>query len=328
MSKFFERLFEYNYDDPSLEFGVHYYRDSRAHLDRETGNLHLDYFGQRIAEVHKDFSVVLCRPESGNAPGITKRWEYLIGSLVQNTATRARLSVSSRKLKTAAGLEETTVYIDYNIYDLGEKRWKRIASLNQAFRERARVSLNAVGGLQIERLDKRLDVTKDNKKYRDFTSKLRKLKAVLVAQAKMGVNLDLLKGSSYSQDTPVAKLVLGHCKAENRYYLSLDDQKDALYKLIMDWVEKDPSVEPLRLIAALCSYRRSSNKDGVEDLTRRVTNALREMQVEFLRRECITISEPSNSSEKLNDESHDQDGVLLPTPRLREVQVPCEAEVC
>lgn len=310
----------------SYEFGYCVDRNVFAH--REPDGWAIAYFGERIAE-KKDSAddLLFTIPDGGMSAAVSKRYANLLPGTTD---------VFSKKLKRANGLNEVQLTIQTREYDSALRAYKTVCKTTVTAASRFRVIFDATekSKYSVVAEDNVVDVSKDNVKYRDFNAKLKKLKAVLVAQLKMGAYNDLLTDKGYwDRTSPINSTAYGLADKDiMATYLSDKDAQAIAYKLCSDWVDKN-NVTQLRNIVAVLAYGRSSNekRGSLEDLKRRVLNGLRDVQVAFLRKECITISEPPNSLRELNESSSgsdDQDRLVQPHDGLREVQVPSKAEVC
>lgn len=261
-----------------FEYGVPAYDEIYWH---KKGEIYVaSWWGRGFVELHPDDSVYVVMHEHWSN-GNTTRLDRLTGK-----------DFVTRRKPRANGMLQ---------YELTCIKFGRATSYG-------RFLLHSNGAVEAADLAEPV-AAKDNEKYRTFNAKLKKLKAALLAQIKMGTYKDIeawlevgIKDTDYT------------------------DACDTLQKDVMNYIERPDSTQ-LKRLALLCFRTHDSNKyDRIENQVRRVINALTWVQKRYLQQHCVTISDSNVPLRSLNDDN--PIGQLLPPPGLREVQVSGEAQVC
>lgn len=172
-------------------------------------------------------------------------------------------------------------------------------------------------------------VEKDNAKYRAFNKRLKQLKAVIHTQIAAGAYKaweSLRWRSQWPQNTALRDEILAiFAKHGNKSCYNNEHRVDILSKIVDDWIAtSDPTLPRAFAQIAFINNISEAKQGSHEDLRRRVTNAMKQVQINYLREHCVTIRESNNSLR----EPSDQESELQSTAGLREVQVSGEAEVC
>lgn len=296
------------------EFGVPWWRECLWHKISDD-EYALSYSGSRIYECHKDGSAYICF--NNLTSGVKNRWLNV---------TASNLDIETQRVSKANGITTYRVTVkqrEHYKLDNGREsyRFKKIGTVS------AHTRIKIWDGTQFvcEVADPVTKVaTKDNTKYREFNAQLKKLRAVLSGQAKMGVYDKFAERWSSVLNDELTRIMGG------KTHLYYSDTGNRMYDAALQWMETGDA--ELTKVIALCALRNhhsetSAKANLAENIRRRLMNGLKAVQTRYLREHCVTISH-SNNSLSPSDESDDQDSVLQPPAGLREVQVPCQAEVC
>ena len=299
---------------PYVNTGFKYNNFIRYKFDREFGEpmwrnrmLHklndliiMSYNGERIAEFHKDDTIVLTIPKN-MTHGVTSRMNEIFNGA----------EIQLRKKTRVNGI---TAY-ECSVLDLVQKKqgygYTQVLRDKFDVNQRIKVTQLPDGGLTFERADNAVpEVEKDNVKYREFNKKLKAIKTILIAQVKMGAtNLDeKVKSSRWTMlDESICRKYF-----DNDRYPVWQIREQKVDDLIATWMEYGPQKELTEdVLRIMLSMHSSDASESVQNLVRRINSACKAAQGRFLRRECITILTPNNSM-SLNNE-HDTNCELLPS---------------
>lgn len=300
------------------EFGADGYMDTIIHRDPQgSSTLIVSCRGHRIMEAFPNGDLDFIVPPNGITSAILRRW----ACYVPNSYGRFMY----RKNRKASGVH--TYEVTY--------LWRN--STNDKFIQKYgvthRLSFNFETGEFHTGKDKTYVVNKDNKKYREFNAKLKKVRAMLHAKFLMGAFDAHYPRSSIDRKDPKstqgAELLrkMGLIEKDTIYVNELA-AIEGVKQLISAAVTDDDLSNSIGDIHAclwhLMPYYR--NYEAIR-ASRTMANVLRRVQVKFLRSECVTITGPITPESSVHGTA-DQDNVLLPTTGLREVQVSGEVEVC
>lgn len=284
------------------EFGVPLWRNMVCH--RFDDHIAISYNGNRIAELHKNGDVYFVIPDNMTLGVTTRLNSFLDGC-----------TISFRKKSRVSGIHTYTCEI------VSEDRTKMYGSasrfmLRDRFDVRKRIlvqQLNQSTNAHFKAADEEMPVVqKDETKYREFNKKLKRIKVILSAQARLQVhNID--NRSRYSGITEeMSKRLFGSDR-----YPSWSLIENKLDEAIMHWMainDIDGKPTPQLVTDVLTMMFRlhgSESNEKSENEIRRINNACKGIQGRYLRRECITI-QTSNNSMSLNNE-YDPISELLPS---------------
>lgn len=290
------------------EFGSPWYRNTIWHKVRNA--YALTYNGVRIAEIYADNTLRLLIPSDTSIPIAWKtRWDMLFQNGAVTFDSKRRTSVSGLVRHEMAMLVRMSEDYKFHYHTIGT------AEASQAFKVKITSS-----GIVFEADDSEVKTAiKDNTKHRAFAARLKRLRAIIVTQIRMGVYTEIhLRTTSH---------IDGYRERFGEQWMSPDATGYRLYADVMNWMD---TMNPDRVTSiALMAFRRHySNKTGLAGLEQRVANAFKYVQERYLREQCVKIEVSNNPLRPSNNDSDDQDCELLPPDGLREVSVPCEAQVC
>lgn len=293
------------YSDRSFdkhEFGVPLWRGLMAH--RFDDHVAIAYNGNRIAELHKNGDVYFVIPDNMTIGVTTRLNSFLDGC-----------TISFRKKARVNGFHT------YSCEIISEDRTKPYGNtsrftMRDRFDVRKRILIQQLGqdvNAHFRSADLDLPVfQKDELKYREFNKKLKRIKVVLSAQARLQIHA-INKGSRWSSITnDIADRLFN-----SERYPSWGNIEDKLDEMIMQWMAiNDIGAQPAPqlvsdTLALMFRLHGSEANEVSENEVRRINNACKAIQGRYLRRECITI-QTSNNSMSLNNE-HDTVGQLLPS---------------
>lgn len=282
------------------------------------------YEGNRFYELHPDGSQYLIYNPRTHTSGVTSRMQGMFRNV----------TLTVRKRRRANGASQMKLYYSQYEYVPGAKhaQTREVASGIVMADRRIKVSAKE-GKIFFEAVDdgKTVQHVKDNTKYREFNKRLKTLRATMVTQAKMGaynIESELPRYQYYTTDRKLKlslKEALGqYIKPDHHNTISWKAIEDSLYRFVVEWTQTSDA-KLLRPIALCCFHNHTSESaDAVDKAVRRIKSGLAFVQKQYLRRNCVTIVASNNSLSPCDD----QNSELLPSPGLREVQVPGEAQVC
>lgn len=296
------------------------------------------YWGQQIGELTPQNELYLCTPHDMTS-GVSNRWKNLVYQILQVTA-----DFSCNSKKTARGVKHWQVSGFFSYHGKQPNLSFNSHYAKVKFEKRFQVTLKTNEShsyIDISPADKQPTVAvKDNDTYKTFNKQLKALRAVIKTQARMQVYpldisyYDFQRNGTSSKYDNLRSAMHKRYKNDpifqnNKSYgcwTYLNKLPYFLYDEVLDWfIDKDAS--RLQNIALACLI---TSKTDDYDVQRgqicRINNALRGVQVRFLREKCVTLSK-SNATLDGSNES-DADSQLQSVTGLREVQVPSEAEVC
>lgn len=277
------------------EFGMRY--EAESYVFPEGDHFVFSYDGRRIAEQHINGRFKLITADYISS-GHRTRWANILG-----------VNLLLKKRQKANG----QYCMDFTIYN------------NRA---NLAVAKQLVGDIWVDTInwtitqDKEAPkLIKDNKKYTAFNKKLKLVKSILFTQLRMGTYTKLKAAWDTNRRMAMERLILAHTgENEKRYWWRHREDVEIAHHIITAWDGKDNTAKPLSDLL----YCTSRSWRGLPE-EKHLTGLLRSVQREHLRAECVTIVAPIVSNESSAD---DQDNVVFPPAGLREVQVPCEVEVC
>lgn len=307
-----QALRQYKFDD--YEFGAPMWKGIMWHKLPD-GVAVASWQGDRLFEVHpnNDMYIVIGKRHTA---GCTNRWS----NILSNLDVRGIIYFSTVTTKTAAGLKKTRVSMRQ-----GNGKSQMVYTYGKA---KLSFSENNPAFLKLEACKPPVKVVKDKAKYREFNKELKALLEILMLQTRVG---------AYDNYVP-PKYIYGSLK--ELFATHIGDPvsvgiKDIASTLAKKWIDtKDPALlEPVMhaiLLSTFENYRSNHYADvSVKraDYLRRIKLRKKMIQQHYLRTECAKLFDSSGTL-STDDESEDQDRELLENDGLREVQVPCEAEVC
>jgi hypothetical protein len=291
------------YEKVKNEFGAPRWYGLIAHMVDDV--IVWTWEGKRVAEHHPNDNKYLVIPDKRLSAGIKTRWYSLLGS--------DNCMIDSTKKRRANGLVEWDIRFDQwtNETDAAAARRVRVRSgpiiTLKGVQQRIQVHHMAPSQLIVVGLSNadpdNLRAEKDNAKYTAFNKSLKKLKSVLYAQTKLGVFDEFnVVGSFYNMPVPlrehVASLFDGH-------RIDHAELKTLLYDKVLQWIDSQDA-DVAKDIAVLCFYSHHSvEKVSIKRALNKINNGLSHVQTEYLRNECVTITE-SNKTPSLTNENKDR----------------------
>lgn len=290
------------------EFGLPWHRYAAWHIVSDE-QIVMAYDGYRIFELNKDGNAYFV-PHERLTIGAVRRWQDLMPSGYDFRLTSRKTSAGVRKYRLT-------------VFQHNKNTPKRID-----FYKRLRVQ--RIDNDAVFYPDMPPAVQKDNLRYRTFNRQIKSLESILVAQAKMGAYNDFVPPNNYQRFYFHKNMILPKLK---EYIASIGgdtnvrlhyDVPDILRNTIDQWID-DKDVHRLQPIVLCCFLEHHSDEQHKEtNALRRIKHGLSNVKRRFLREHCVKIGESKNPLMAPDD----QDRELLQAAGLREVQVPCEAEVC
>lgn len=289
------------------------------------------YWGQQIGELTPKDELYLCTPHDMTS-GVSRRWNVLLYQILDVIS-----DFSCHSKKTASGVKYwlATSYFRSNKYNSSLQLMPTQCKVKFEKRFQVVLKTDTSGSyIDISPADKQSTVAiKDNDIYRTFNKQLKALRAVIQTQIRMKVySPDITK---YNFSTCIESLkyddlvsAMAKCyglKNRNSWYYTTK-LPDFLYNEVLNWVA-DKDANRLHNIALACLIvSKTDDYDVQRGQMCRVNNALKAVQIRFLREKCVTLSK-SNATLDGSNESN-ANSQLQSVTGLREVQVPSETEVC
>lgn len=322
-------LFAYTYDTlnklPWGAGGFGIVRHNNIYFKQPDGVIAATYRGHSIIEYHPDGTIYLLYNRNAHTSGVLTRWNAVAVHVTFDLKKRTRQSGQQLAALTYKQSQ-------YTNHKLGAPQYQVINTATVLGHSRFKLSKTKAGLLTVTPDEPPHVVVKDNAKYRAFTAQLKQLKAVLTAQIKLGLYQDSADLPKISHprfpDVSLRSEILTYVAAPDKRYLTYYEIEKFKRDLAYKWLDKrDPALLHPFVLCCLDQHSSDAPVGSTENILRRVMHGIAYVQRHYLRTSCVTISDPTNSS-SLSNESDDQDSELLPPARLREVQVPCEAQVC
>lgn len=314
-----------HYDADRYEF---YTPNYKFHWFKVENNVYAAvYDGNRFYELHPDGSQYLIYNSKMHTSGFTARMQGMFRNV----------TLTIRKMRRANGSSQMKMHYYQYEYVPGSKlaQTREVTAGTVLASRRVKVGIKE-GKIFFEAADESAatELVKDNAKYREFNKRLKKLRATLFTQLKLGVyaaEAPLPRHNYYSSANklkPSIKDELAKCpgiKPDHHNTISWHAIETALVKYVEEWVCTNDA-KLLRPIVLCCLHNhQSESADPNDNALRRVKSGLLYAQKQYLRKNCVTIVPSKNSLSQRDEQGDDQDGELLEDAGLREMQVPCEA---
>jgi hypothetical protein len=276
----FKNLENNNFDSEECEFGIPTGRGCFIH--KEENYFIVSYRGARILEIYPDDVYNLIIPKFFSC-GTTTRWSYFFSHAI----------FSAKRKVSTAGVVSYKISSEYG----GEKNFS-VSTTSRKITLVINPNTNKISHT-VQDTSCEPVVEKDDAKYKLFTAHMKKLKIIMLTQAKMNLYdaySDRGRKLSFSDDP----------------YVPASAALSEAFRRCVEWIETQdsdlvPEIAECFLYKSYIDYR--WDKSLSANIQRHLLRGFKKVQNLYLRNQCVTIHAQHNSL-SLNNEHHKNSQLL------------------